>query len=117
MTQIRLIIHKQDDLYTAKWIEEGGQESQPFPLVLPMSGDDMDELRWYLEEFMQFPLGGERTKAEKVERKLKTWGEALFDALFNTPEGIQVYNNFMRDSEHRLLTIGTTDADAMSQPW
>ncbi|MCA9922374.1 MAG: tetratricopeptide repeat protein [Anaerolineales bacterium] len=117
MTQIRLIIHKQDDLYTAKWIEEGGQESQPFPLVLPMSGDDMDELRWYLEEFMQFPLGGERTKAEKVERKLKTWGEALFDALFNTPEGIQVYNNFMRDSEHRLLTIGTTDADALSQPW
>ena len=128
MTEIRLIInrnHQPDGdagdeatpAYTAKWIEQDGQESQPFPLRLPLTGDDMEELRWYLEEFMQFPLGGEKTKAAAVERKLKGWGEALFQALFGTAEGTQVYNNFMGDPEPRLLTIGTTDADALGQPW
>ena len=117
MTEIRLFINRQDEAYTAYWIDAGGQPSQPFPLLLPLNGDDMAELRWYLEEYMQFPIGGEQTKAAAVERKLKTWGEALFAALFGTAEGIQVYNNFMHDPEPRLLTIGTTDADALGQPW
>ncbi|WP_420629084.1 tetratricopeptide repeat protein [Candidatus Leptofilum sp.] len=117
MTQIRLIIDRQKDDYTAKWVDANGPLSDSFPLVLPMNSDNVEELRWYLEEFMQFPLGGERTKAAAVERKLKTWGEALFNALFGTVEGTHVYNNFMRDPEPRLLTIGTTDADALGQPW
>jgi len=54
MTQIRLIINRPkeraDSAYTAKWIEEGGQESDPFPLILPLTGEQIDELRWYLEE-------------------------------------------------------------------
>ncbi|VAW38390.1 hypothetical protein MNBD_CHLOROFLEXI01-3303 [hydrothermal vent metagenome] len=117
MTQIRLIINRQEDSYSAKWIEEGGQESETFPLRLPLGGEAMAEMRWYLEEFMQFPGTGDRVKAQATERRLKAWGEALFEAIFGTAEGNQVYNNFMRDPEPRLLTIGTTDADVLAQPW
>lgn len=58
----------------------------PFALVPPLAAADLAELRWYLEEFMQFPGVGDRQRAEAIVLKLHGWGQALFAAAFGTPE-------------------------------
>jgi len=44
---------------------------KPIPFTDPLSVEDREDLRWYLEEYLQFPYGAERFKAERVEKKMK----------------------------------------------
>jgi hypothetical protein len=54
---------------------------QPFtpPLTIP----DFEDLRFYLEDYAQLPVGEFAVRGERVEReKLAAWGEALFASVF-----------------------------------
>ena len=118
--EIRLIINHTDTGYAAKWIDSGGQESDSFPLTLPLAKDDAEQLRWYLEEYYQFPGAGDHVKAQNIEAKLKEWGRALFNAAFGTAEGTNVYRNLMEATQNGsqgLITLGATDPDVLVQPW
>ena len=42
---IRLVVQRQDSAYLARWVDEGGQESEPFALELPLSEGDTEDLR------------------------------------------------------------------------
>jgi len=116
MPEFRLIINRQDDAYTARWVESGGQESDAFPLVPPLTAADTSDLRWYLETYYQFTGPGDIVRAQGIERKMEGWGRAMFDAVFGPGEAREVYRNLM-DAEPRLLTIGATDPDILAQPW
>ena len=106
--------------FEAQWIESGSQPSGWFPLTPPLTDDDASELRWYLEEFHRFVGDGTLARANKIENRINDWGKALFDALFGTPDGINVYRNMM-DAEERgvpiLLTLGTEEPNILVQPW
>ena len=69
--EIRLIIDRAESGYSAKWVDSGGQESNPFALTLPLAQADADLLRWYLEEYIQLPGAGDHARARGVEEKLK----------------------------------------------
>lgn len=115
----RLVIRQEHDTYRARWLESDGQSGAEFPLALPLDQDQLDRLRWYLEEYHEFPYHGERVKAQAVERELTPWGRALFAALFHTPEGMQVYNNLMdhADDGGCTLTLGCDIPEVLAQPW
>ena len=118
--EIRLVIERKGKSLKAKWIDSGAQESKLFPLDLPLGKEEQDELRWYLEEYYQFPGAGDHVKAQKVEARLKDWGKALFDSAFGTAEGTNVYRNLMeatQDSKQGLITLGATDPEVLVQPW
>src|SRR5687768_10292692 len=57
---------------------EAERRSPGLPFANPLSAKDRQELRWYLEEYLQFPYGAERDKAARTERRMEEWGEALF---------------------------------------
>lgn len=119
--EIRLIVERTNDGYTASWIEPNGQRSEAFPLTLPLTPTNMADLRWYLETYIQFPGAGDHARAKGIEEQLKAWGRKLFDAIFGGTEGTNVYRSLMdaaADDEQRcLLTIGATDPQILVQPW
>ncbi|MFO1428853.1 MAG: tetratricopeptide repeat protein [Candidatus Competibacteraceae bacterium] len=115
--EIRLIVHPQADGHRAAWTSLQGQLSEEFPLTLPLQPEDMAELRWYLETYIQFPGAGDRARAQRLEARLVEWGKNLFDALFGTAEGVQVYNDLMNAAAPRLLTLGSSDPTVLAQPW
>src|SRR5947207_3373728 len=47
-----------------------------------LTDDDYENLRWYLEEYLDLPDGGAVVRAGGVERQLHEWGRRLYDALF-----------------------------------
>ena len=47
---------------------------------------DFEDLRWYLEEYMDLPDGGAVVRAQRIETNLAKWGRRLHDALFSATE-------------------------------
>ncbi len=120
--ELRLIINKHDDNqdYTARWIDPDGLESPSFSLVRPLTLANLADLRWYLEEYFQFPGAGDRARAAGVEEKLAAWGEALFDAVFRKGSGAEIYQGLARanqDGRGCVVKIVTEDPLMLSQPW
>ena len=118
--EIRLVINRAESGYSAKWIDPASGESNAFALTPPLEKGDADQLRWYLEEYYQFPGAGDHAKAQGVEEKLKGWGKALFDSAFGTVEGTNIYRNMMEAvhaGQNALITLGAEEPEVLVQPW
>ena len=79
--------------------------------------DDYENLRWYLEEYMELPDGGAVTRAEGIERQLHQWGRQLHDALFAAPENRALLQRLLASPEPRELTIATDKSALLRLPW
>src|SRR5258708_4469371 len=55
---------------------------EPIPFTSPLTAKDRSELRWYLEDYLQFPYGAEEDRAQQVQKHLIEWGDALFKQIF-----------------------------------
>jgi len=94
------------------WQEE---VSSSFTLAFP-PGDQQD-LRWYLEDFMDFPHGGSVTRAERVEASLDAWGRTLFDQVLSDARGRALMQQLVDSGAPRLLTVVSEDAEVQRMPW
>ncbi|MCD6210898.1 MAG: CHAT domain-containing protein [Methanophagales archaeon] len=95
---------------------------EPIPFTDPLSVEDREALRWYLEEYLQFPYGAERFKAERVEKKMKEWGKSIFEQIFAEcdfdPDPRSLYQEAVRAGlENCELCITSEDASFLNIPW
>jgi hypothetical protein len=95
----------------------GGIASQPIPFDFSLTNDDYEDLRWYLEDFMDLPDGGSVVRAQRVEGKLREWGRELHDAVFTAPSNRKLIEQLLDSPEPRVLSIGTDDAALLRLPW
>jgi len=106
--------------YEARWVEADGQKSKYFALRPPLTPEDAADLRWYLEKYHEFVGAGTRVRAQKIEQNLEEWGDALFDAVFGTDGGNDVYRNLV-DAQKLgrpvMLTFSTAEPEVLIQPW
>jgi len=94
----------------------------PLPFADPLTIEDRKELRWYLEEYLQFPYGAEEYKAQKVEEKMKVWGESLFTQVFAKcdfdPDPRTLYHEAVRQGLNDCeICIASEDTDFLNIPW
>ena len=68
------------------------------------------DLRWYLEEFLDYPFPPRTEVAERVQASLKAWGAGAFDALFRSGRGRDFYHDAYRAGlENLTLKIASDD--------
>ncbi len=72
--RIRLVVQRTKGSFEARWLETDGQESESFPLSLPLDNRAKDDLRWYLEKYVGFVGAGDRVLAAELEQKIEDWG-------------------------------------------
>lgn len=82
-----------------------------FPVEAYPRSSHIGELRWYLEEFLDYPFSPHTIHAEHVLDALKSWGTAAFVALFDRRDAAEWLAN--SDSLH----IRADDAVILSWPW
>jgi len=58
-----------------------GEPGEPFSVREGMTGKERAEVRWYIEEFMDLPEGGNLRRARDVEAALEAFGRRLWDGL------------------------------------
>ena len=76
------------------------------------------ELRWYLEEFLDYPFPPVTDRAEHVQDALRGWGEQAFTALFGAGPGRDFYSDAYRAGLEQLdLRIASDHPGVLAWPW
>ena len=82
-----------------------------FPVEGRPDSNLMGELRWYLEQFLDYPFPPETTHAEHVLDALKAWGTAAFNTLFDRRD----VGNWLEGSSS--VQVRSDDPSVLSWPW
>lgn len=84
----------------------------------PLDEQAVGDMRWYLEEYWQWPFGPFRDRAHGIEAQLEGWGRALFNALFYARESAHIYELFLNQpADVRTLTVVSDAPRVMRLPW
>lgn len=62
-----------------------GENCAPVDVREGLKRKQRDDIRWYIEEFMDLPEGGNATRAAQVEKELADFGKSLWDGLGGGP--------------------------------
>ncbi|MGC4043396.1 MAG: CHAT domain-containing protein [Armatimonas sp.] len=61
-------------------------ESALFPFRAPIEAIELDDLRWYLEDYARWPGGFVEKRVQQVETDLAEWGKALYREVLAVDE-------------------------------
>ncbi|MBT8420732.1 MAG: CHAT domain-containing protein, partial [Gammaproteobacteria bacterium] len=95
-----------------------GTDAHPFINPLASEKTALEDLRWYLENYVSWPVGPNVKRAGRVEGRLTDIGRLLFQATLGRPDAMRIWQQF-RDHPDRPkhLTIDTRDPDVLRLPW
>lgn len=109
-----------DGGYLARLVESGaaaGALAIEIPFQPFLTEDDYENLRWYLEDFLDLPDGGAVVRAKRVERDLDAWGKKLYEALFPSEESERLLKRLLASPAPRELSIATQESALLRLPW
>jgi hypothetical protein len=93
------------------------QESATARVKLEVSPQDRENLRWYLEDYLEYPLDPAQRIAKRVERRMAEIGKELFRGVFGSEDARDLWAK-VRDrlAEVRVEVSAEVEADAVL-PW
>jgi hypothetical protein len=103
--------------FAVRIVPPSGNASEPVSFKPFLENDDFEDLRWYLEDFMDLPDGGSLVRAHRVEEKLRNWGRDFYHALFKDGDNRELLNEMQAEDAPRLLTLATSNVDILRLPW
>jgi tetratricopeptide (TPR) repeat protein len=119
MNDLRVLFNvAADQSYRAQLADAKGRRlGVEVPFMPFLAEDDYEDLRWYLEEYMDLPDGGAVVRARRIEGDLTRWGHTLYEALFGAEENRTLLSQLLAGPEPRELTIATRDPALLRLPW
>jgi len=109
---------KDSDKFFFDLILDSQSHQRNNPFTCPMNDRILTDLRWYLEDYLDYPYGPFKRRGERIEAKLDEWGEALFRAIFSQAEARVLYDRLVESAgPERLLTIMSPDPRVLRLPW
>lgn len=121
MSNNRLTINCIDEKIQLIW--QRGQEiprcTSETPFKHPFTEKILQDIRWYLEEYLKFPYGIYPDKAKNIEQDLKTWGLTLFELVFKgTPNGYDYFQEATRTGlDDCEICITSENPQILNLPW
>jgi len=95
----------------------------PSPVGYPVEGrpnsDLLQDLRWYLEQFLELPTDPYRELAGRIVAARNAWGTELFEALFDGDRSARrAYDHATADGFDNLrLRVASDDPAVLGWPW
>jgi tetratricopeptide (TPR) repeat protein len=110
---------KDGETYSVRVTFEGRSAESRFPFVVP--DQQREDIRWYLEDFLQYPLDPAPKIAARIEKQIADLGRRLFEAVFPAgPSGSDARDLWaaVRDRlNDTRVEIVTDVAGATALPW
>ncbi len=100
----------------ATWPDGGlPEEVSRAPLTWPLDADALEDLRWYLEDYLLAPYGVWEDHGPAVREKLNPWGEQVFGSVFSDGPARFAYER-ARDRGLEVI-FRSTDPGLLGLPW
>ena len=89
------------------------------PFTSPLTKEDWKDMQWYLEVYpVQYAADVDDLRAERIVVKLKTWGQGLFNAVFNDRIALKLIGDFQDENvDGRQITIAASQPEILRLPW
>ena len=85
------------------------------PLAWPLDKDALEDLRWYLEDYLQAPFGVWEERGPAVQGKLAGWGDQVFGSVFGPGPARDVYQR-ARDKGLEVV-FRSAEPSLLGLPW
>ena len=77
---------------SATWPEGGLPETvSRARLEWPLDDEALEDLRWYLEDYLRAPFGVWEDRGPRIQAQLAGWGEAVFASVFGSGPARDAY--------------------------
>jgi hypothetical protein len=113
----RLLVDLSDRLVKVSWWPEGGLPEQvsESELAWPLDDAALEDLRWYLEDYLRAPFGVWEERGPQVQAGFAAWGEGVFASVFGSGPARDAYQ---RARDHGLELVFRSAAPALlGLPW
>jgi hypothetical protein len=85
------------------------------PLAWPLDRDALEDLRWYLEDYLLAPYGVWEEHGPAIQDKLPGWGDQVFASVFGSGPGRDAYQ---RARDHGLeVVFRSAEPTLLALPW
>jgi hypothetical protein len=85
------------------------------PLEWPLDGEALEDLRWYLEDYLLAPFGVWDDRGPAVRDRLRGWGDQVFGSVFGSGPARDAH---ARAREHGLEVVFRSDVPGLlGLPW
>lgn len=101
------------------WANETAPQriGEPTTLELPLDTSDLEDLRWYLEDYLRWPFGRYADQGQEVARRMTEWGTALFETLFWSGPWREAYGVLRTRPAPVEVVVQSTSALHLGLPW
>jgi tetratricopeptide (TPR) repeat protein len=83
---------------------------------LPMGAGELEDLRWYLEDYLQTPFGVYSDRGSRIAGHLVEWGRALFSSAFG-PDRIREKYAGLRAQGSAEIVLRSAAPEWLGLPW
>jgi hypothetical protein len=94
-----------------------GSSSEPVKLALPLDGDALEDLRWYLEDYLRAPFAVYESRGPAAAASLPAWGEAMFKAVFGPGTAQHSYERVRPLLGGLRVVFRSASAELLALPW
>ena len=79
--------------------------SRRYTFKAPIGQVELEEIRWYIENYYRWPTGVFKDRAGKTERALPEWGKALYAAVLGAESVREPLDEWRRKSGSRRFSV------------
>jgi hypothetical protein len=121
MPLLRLTQHiEQEDKYRIEiaFEDDGTRQTPEARFEFKMTDSDRTDLRWYLEDYLQYPLDPAPKIAERIEGRIRDLGIELFKKIFQANDETRDLWATLRDKlADTRVEVATDVKGATALPW
>jgi tetratricopeptide (TPR) repeat protein len=100
------------------WPEDGLPElAAQLRLAWPLDEAAVEDLRWYLENYLRAPFGVYEERGPQVAARLAGWGKAVFMAVFGSGPARDAYVRARARSDQVEVVFRSSSPGLLSLPW
>ncbi|MEU7839270.1 tetratricopeptide repeat protein, partial [Nonomuraea sp. NPDC049129] len=90
---------------------------RPVEVAWPLDEQALEDLRWYLEDYLRYPFAVYSERGSDIAAKLSGWGESVFEAVFGSAPVRAAYATVRARGHPVEVVLQSAAAQRLGLPW
>jgi hypothetical protein len=101
-----------------EWLGKGARQTATATVNVTRSDQDQQDIRWYVEEYPEYPFAPHPERAARIERRMRELGIELFNGLFGANDRtLRLWARIADGLDDLRIEIVTDAEGATALPW